>query len=73
MANLWNDLSVGSLPEDAEFTVIIVAFSFPMPCSQEITWHCSKSRQMAFISNKKPFFPAYILIFYFYFLQIQDI
>lgn len=72
VGNLWNDLSVGNLPEDMESAVLNVAFSIPKFCLQGITWHCSKSNQMALLSKKCWFFffPAFILILYFIFIFI---
>lgn len=63
MANLWINLSVDSLPQDAAFIVIIAAFSFPMSCSQSIDIAQKAGKWPA----KPPFYPAYILIFIFFF------
>lgn len=71
MGNLWNHLSVGSLPEDMESAVLNVAFSISMSCLQGITWHCSKSNQMALLRKKCAFFfqPLFfVFLFYFIFL-----
>lgn len=71
-ANLWNDLSVSCLPEDAEFVVIIVAFSFPVPCSRD--YMALLKKQGNSLHKQQNIFLAYILIFNFvFFLQDQDV
>lgn len=69
VGNLWNDLPVGSLPENMESAVLNVAFSSPMPCLQGMTWHCSKSNQMDLVSQKCFFSSLYlnfVFVFFFY-------
>lgn len=60
---MWINLSVVSLPKNAVFVVIIVAFSFPMTCSQSIDTAQKAGKWPA----KPPFYPADILIFILFF------